>query len=157
MTVAHHHSPIGPRAPAIVRYGFFILAVTMVLLAAVSSWTGLGRVAVEPEPAVETMSIRFADEADGGIGVYDPSTNDLIHVYAPEAGGFVRTALRALAFDRRKLGIGPEPAFELMRGESGQVTLYDPTTEKFVTLQAFGKGNAETFAQLFAMKPGGTS
>ncbi|MEM7660657.1 MAG: photosynthetic complex assembly protein PuhC [Pseudomonadota bacterium] len=149
--------PVKRRAPAAVRYGPFIFAGVMVLLAAISSWTGLGKVSVEPEAAIETMSIRFADEADGGIGVYDPDTNALLHVYPPETGGFVRTALRALALDRRRRGIGPQPAFELRRAENGSLTLLDPSTDKFVTLGAFGKDNAETFGQLFAEKSGGIS
>ncbi|MEM6411378.1 MAG: photosynthetic complex assembly protein PuhC [Pseudomonadota bacterium] len=152
-----YQTPVRRRAPAPIRYGPFIFLAMVVALAAISNWTGLGRVTVEPEPAVESMTIRFADEADGGIGAYDPETNTLIHVYAPETGGFVRTSLRALALDRRRRGIGPEPAFELRRGESGSLTLLDPTTGKFVTLGAFGEGNAESFGQLFAKQSGGIS
>lgn len=150
MAMQYQEVPMKRRAPAPVRYGPFIFAGLMVLLAAIASWTGIGKMTVEPEAAAESMAIRFADEPGGGIGAYDPATNAMIHLYPPETGGFVRTALRALAFDRRRRGVGPEPAFELRRSANGQVTLIDPSTDKFVTLNAFGDGNVETFTQLFA-------
>ncbi|MEO0883605.1 MAG: photosynthetic complex assembly protein PuhC [Pseudomonadota bacterium] len=157
MATTHYHPPIRRRAPAVFRYGPFIFLGCMLVLAAVSSWTGIGKMDVSPEPAVDSMAIRFVDEADGGIGVYDPVTNEQIHVYPAETGGFVRTALRALALDRRRRGIGPEPVFHLNRSESGRVILFDPSTDKFVTLEAFGSENTQAFTQLFAKTSGGIS
>ncbi|MEM9667985.1 MAG: photosynthetic complex assembly protein PuhC [Pseudomonadota bacterium] len=153
----HYQAPIRRKTPAVFRYGPFIFLGTMLVLASFSTWTGIGKMTVQQEAAVERMAIQFVDEADGGIGVYDPETKALIHTYPPNSEGFVRTALRALSFDRKKFGVGPTPAFELVRTESGQVILNDPSTQKFVTLEAFGASNAESFIQLFEKQPGGNS
>ena len=113
---------------------------------------GIGVVHLENEPSVETIEVRFSDEADGGVGVYDPVTGDVIHTFGPGQGGFVRTSLRALTYQRRLAGVGKRAPFEIQKSATGNIVLHDPTTGKSLTLDAFGDVNESDFAQLFAMQ-----
>lgn len=152
-TPATHSDEIIIPRPLLIGAGLFICLV--VIMTGISSATGFGQVRAEAPMVVEKVSLVIKDESDGGVGVYDPVTGERTHLLPPESGGFVRTAFRALVTDRRKAGVGSEPPFELQRAESGLFLLHDPSTSKTVTLHAFGEGNAVTFEQLFAAKPGG--
>lgn len=143
---AHHHDIRTP-LPLLVAAGCMIASV--VVFTAVSKQTGFGAVRAAPATSEDVLRLRFADEADGGVGVYDPATGEQLFVYAPDRDGFVRTALRAMAFDRRKAGVDAMPPFELGRAASGRLTLSDPSTGQWISLDAFGAGNARSFAALF--------
>ena len=97
---------------------------------------------------VERATLLFADEPDGGVGVYDYRTGTQIKSFAPETGSFVRTALRAAAHVRKVEGLGPEAPFELARTGEGRLLLTDTVTGRTVSLEAFGDANAKDFAQL---------
>ena len=79
----------------------------------------------------------------------DPESGAVIMEWAPETGGFVRTSLRSLAITRKRMGIGPEPAFLLHRTGKGRFILEDPSTGEWVSLDAFGRDNAGEFAKLY--------
>ncbi|MGB3627815.1 MAG: photosynthetic complex assembly protein PuhC [Henriciella sp.] len=143
----HSHDIKTPK-PVLVAVGLLLASVTGFV--AMASVTGVGVADLADQPTVERLEVRFMDEADGGVGAYDPMTDDVIHVFAPGEGGFVRTSLRSLSLDRRKAGIGPTPPYELLKSASSNVVLRDPTTGKSITLRAFGDLNENDFAQLFA-------
>ncbi|MEL6725309.1 MAG: photosynthetic complex assembly protein PuhC [Pseudomonadota bacterium] len=136
--------------PFLFVIGLF-LAIVLVFVG-FSSVTGIGVAHLDNEPHVDRIEVRFADEWDGGVGVYDPKTGEAIHIFGPGQGGFVRVALRALAAERRLAGVGKMPPFELQMSATGHVVLFDPTTNKSLTLSAFGEQNEGVFAQLFAMQ-----
>ncbi|MEL7129167.1 MAG: photosynthetic complex assembly protein PuhC [Pseudomonadota bacterium] len=116
----------------------------------IAQFTGFGAQKPASYDIADAVSLRFTDEAGGAIGVYRGTSEELLHVYPAETGGFVRTSLRALAFDRRKAGIGKEPPFLLLRTKSGPLLLEDPSTNKRIALDAFGKENSDTFNILFS-------
>ncbi len=101
---------------------------------------------------VDKVTVVFRDEADGGVGVYDPESNEAVHIFGPGEGGFVRTAMRAVAHTRKVSGAGPEAPFELARTEEGRLLLTDTLTGRTVSLEAFGDANAGDFAQLLDKK-----
>lgn len=149
---AHSHPPMA-RTPLIIAAAVMIAIV--LALTTVSRLTGFGAVSTAAVTGAETLSLQFRDEADGGVGAYDAATGAQVFLYEPETGGFVRTALRALALDRRKAGVGSEPPFELARTAEGQFLLHDPETGQSITLNAFGQGNANEFAKLFELQTRG--
>jgi len=120
--------------------------------------TGAARLAgLDASPAprsevVATMSLQFADEADGGVSVYDAGAGERIWLFEPETGGFVRVALRALAHDRLLNGGTPQDAFTLNRFANGRLVIEDPVTGKAIGLEAFGDANERDFAQLLSGK-----
>jgi putative photosynthetic complex assembly protein len=61
--------------------------------------------------------------------------------------------LRAMARERRKQGLGAEPAFELIARADGRLTLSDPATGERVDLESFGPTNAGVFARLLDAQP----
>ena len=142
----HSHEVPVPK-PALIAIG--ALLVTVVVLTGLSRLTGIG---ASPPVALEqgeTISVRFADGDDGSVIVSDAASGETIHTYAPETGGFVRVALRALAFDRQTAEIGSEPPFTLVRTPEDRFYIADPSLDRVVALRAFGQGNAESFAPLF--------
>ena len=60
----------------------------------------------------------------------------------------MRGALRALARERKKRGLGPEQPFELIARKDGRLTLHDPATGVRIDLESFGPTNAGVFARL---------
>jgi putative photosynthetic complex assembly protein len=104
---------------------------------------------------VATRSLRFDDAPDGSIVITDASTGQPAARITGEQG-FLRGALRALARERRREGIGAGPAFELLARADGRLTLFDPVTQQRIDLESFGPTNAAVFARLLpaASAPG---
>jgi len=98
--------------------------------------------------SVEALAIIVEDGTDGSVIVRDPASGALVRAWEPDTGGFVRTAMRSLALERRQLGIGSTPAFVLHRTANERLILEDPQTGKWVSLDAFGADNAAEFAKL---------
>lgn len=146
----HDHENLAPKPLLIAVFG---LVLTVLALVAFSQITGIGKATPTPLTTVQSVSISFVDDTDGGVGVISAETGLRIYTYPPESGGFVRVALRALAVDRYRMGIGAEPPFTLAQTEEGVLVLSDPSTGKRVTLAAFGGGNAETFSALMTAAP----
>lgn len=142
----HSHENLVPK-PMLIGIG--VLIVTVVLFTAVSRLTGFATATVAEFEAEQTLMLNFTDEEDGAIGVFLAETGERLHTYPPETGGFVRTAMRALALDRRKLGVGQVPPVELVRTTENTFVLRDPATGKRVTLDAFGDDNEGQFTLLF--------
>ena len=102
----------------------------------------------DAEP-VASRSLRFEDRPDGSVAVLDARSGQQIESVQGEAG-FVRGALRAMARERRKQGLGSEPAFELIARADGRLTLADPATGERIDLESFGPTNAAVFARLLS-------
>jgi putative photosynthetic complex assembly protein len=98
--------------------------------------------------SAESRALTFEDGADGGIIVRDPATGAHVQSWEPETGGFVRTAMRSLALERRQMAIGAGPAFVLHRTGNGKLIMEDPQTGEWVSLDAFGSDNAAEFRKL---------
>lgn len=96
--------------------------------------------------ASATRSLQFYDEADGTVRVEDAASGVVIERFGPGTGGFVRTSLRGLVYQRRINGLGRTQAFELTEWDNGMLTLLDPATGESVELHSFGAGNRQTFA-----------
>ena len=134
-----------PRAP-LMAVGALVLA--SLLAVTVVQLSGRGAIRVADAAAVSVRSFTFEDRRDGGIDVRSADTGELVHSVAPETNGFLRGTMRGLARERKRLGVGPEPAFELIGRADGRLTLRDPATGRRVDLDAFGPQNAAVFASL---------
>jgi len=103
-------------------------------------------------PPVAQRSLRFEDRPDGSVAVLDARSGQQIESVQGEAG-FLRGALRAMARERRKQGLGSEPAFELIARADGRLTLADPASGERIDLESFGPTNAGVFARLLSAQP----
>lgn len=148
--MSHANATHDLQPPKPVLFAMGVLLTGVVAFVGFSQLTGFGVATLANEAPVERLEVRFADEADGGVGAYDPVSGEALHIFGRGEGGFVRSALRSLGHNRRLQGVGPMPAYELHRSATGNVVLFDPTTQKSLTLNAFGKANEGDFAQLFA-------
>jgi putative photosynthetic complex assembly protein len=135
-----------PRAMLLAAAAMMLLAMAMALTARVTD-AGSLRIATEAHPEA-ARDLRFADRADGAVVVTDAQTGQTVHVLEPGVNSFIRGALRGLAFDRRRDGIGPEAPFRLARWPGGRLTLHDPATGTVLDLGAYGFANRDAFAQL---------
>ncbi|MEO0816630.1 MAG: photosynthetic complex assembly protein PuhC [Pseudomonadota bacterium] len=144
-----HHDHHGKIVPEPMLYAMGALVFCVLAFVTFAKVTGIGVAKQTEFTSAETLSLTFADESDGAVGVYDAETGAQIHLYPAGEGGFVRTAMRALTFDRDKYGIGQTPPFTLTRTTEGILLLEDPSTGRRVALEAFSKGSAANFDQLF--------
>jgi putative photosynthetic complex assembly protein len=97
-------------------------------------------------PAAQQRALRFEDRPDGGIAVIDGASGRLIETVHGEQG-FLRGALRGLARERMRRGLGPAQPFELVARTDGRLTLLDPATGERIDLESFGPANAGIFAR----------
>jgi putative photosynthetic complex assembly protein len=99
-----------------------------------------------PENATQVALLTFEDGPDGTIIVRNGAGEQ--QVLPSDYNGFVRGVLRALARERRKVGVGPEPPFALTRDAAGNFYFGDPNTGERIDLRAFGRDNASAFVAL---------
>lgn len=129
-----------------------IVAISVIFTAAVSFGV-FERQAIPSEAraaagteAIATRSLVFFDEADGTVIVGDAASNAEIARFGPGTGGFVRSTVRSLVYQRRVHGFGRAVPFELIEWDNGMLTLLDSTTGETVELHSFGANNRQTFA-----------
>ncbi|MBR0934162.1 photosynthetic complex assembly protein PuhC [Bradyrhizobium jicamae] len=149
-----NHAVADRTVPKRALLGAAVLVAFSIVTAGVGRLTGLGALHSEHGMPVRSVSLRFEDRVDGGISVIAPNSGTVIGVVPVGTDGFVRTALRSLAFDRRRHGVGDEPAFLINRWPDGATTLEDPATGRRVALGAFGDANLKAFTNLMAMGEG---
>ncbi len=142
---AHAHDLHPPRG-LLMAIGALILFT--VLAVGATRIMGAGHVTDWRAISAESRALVFEDGVNGSIVVRDPATGALVRNWAPATGGFVRTAMRSLALQRRQMGIGSGPAFVLHRTENDKLIMEDPETGEWVSLDAFGSDNAAEFRKL---------
>jgi len=89
----------------------------------------------------------FADGPQGTVVVKDAKNQAEIAHFEGEQG-FLRSTLRALVRERKRLNIGPDAPMQLLGRADGRLTLLDPSTQQRIDLEAFGPSNAAVFAGL---------
>ena len=137
-----------PRGPLMACGAAVCLAL---LSASFTSITGVGQHKLVLPTAVEQRDLIFADRADGAIVITEPgNVGEPVRVVQPGTDGFIRVAVRGLAFERERHGVGSAAPFRLMRTADDRMWLIDPETNGKVEVSAFGPGNRNVFAQLFA-------
>jgi putative photosynthetic complex assembly protein len=125
-----------------------LLAGTMLSVATVRQ---TGSSARTPDaPAAAVRALRFEDRPDGSVAVIDHARGAELERVQGEAG-FLRGALRALARERQRRGLGPAQPFELIGRADGRLTLADPATGERLDLESFGPTNAAVFARLLTL------
>jgi putative photosynthetic complex assembly protein len=134
-----------PRGPL---FGAGALVVLALLLAAVSRFTGLGAVPVEPANPVEMWALRFEDRPDGSVAVLEAKSRKVVEMLAPGTNGFVRGVMRGLARERKLKGLGDEAPFELILWDDERLSLRDTATGREIELVSFGITQLEVFARM---------
>ena len=95
----------------------------------------------------QTVSLQFADRADGAVQVVNAQTGQTLALLAPGGDGFVRSVMRGMAHDRMKRHIANGPGFRLQSWADGRVVLDDPATGRHIDLNAFGDINLKAFSR----------
>lgn len=138
-------------AGTLIPRGFLIAAAALVLvsmvLALFARLTDIGAVRAAQPPVRQSIELRFEDRAGGALAVVDAQSDRLLKIIEPGKDGFVRVAIRGLAFDRKARGAAMEPHFQLGRADDGSYWLRDQATGRALRLEAFGHSNAAAFAQ----------
>ncbi|MFM9914390.1 MAG: photosynthetic complex assembly protein PuhC [Rhizobacter sp.] len=133
-----------------------LLAIGGVLLASVIAVAAVRMsgvaIHVPDEAAIAMRELRFEDRPDGSVVVIDAPTKAVIHTVTGE-NGFFRGALRGLARERRRNGLGAEQPFQLIGRADGRMTLFDPATGQRIDLESFGPTNAAVFARFMTDVP----
>jgi putative photosynthetic complex assembly protein len=100
--------------------------------------------------------LRFEDRNDGGIMVLEYGNDRIIHELEPGEGTFVRSVLRALARERKRMELGAEAPFRMIAWSDGRLSLEDTVTGHRTELNgAFGQDNTAAMIELlYAGGPG---
>jgi putative photosynthetic complex assembly protein len=111
--------------------------------------TAQSDVAAKPQVApVQSIDIRFVDEADGSVSVRDSRNGLVVTTLAPGTNGFVRSVMRGLAHERKRRGLDAGPPFRISQWAGGRLALEDTATGRLIDLDAFGDTNKDAFAQM---------
>jgi putative photosynthetic complex assembly protein len=139
-----------PKAPfpRSILLGAAGLVVSVIVLAGVGRVTGMAGSQIEPAAPVQSVELRFEDQPDGAVAIYEVPQGRTVALLAPGTSGFVRGVLRGMARERRQYSVGTEPPFRLTRWENGGLSLEDPQTGRRIELGAFGQTNLDAFARL---------
>lgn len=136
--------------------GLLTGAAMLVLFSLVASgfarMSDVGTLHMPAQQAVDVLSLRFEDRADGSVAVRDAADDRVIFSVEPGTNGFIRSTLRGLARERRRSGLDAATPFTLTRWSDGTVSLDDRATGRGVSLDAFGPSQARAFAQLFTAR-----
>ncbi len=146
MSAPASHRPF-PRAALI---GAAVLIGLALVAAAAGRHAGFESAPPPRSEPVDRLELRFEDRADGAVVVTTADGARTVRVLEPGTHGFVRSVVRGLVRERRALGVGAEPAFQLTHWADGRLSLDDPSTGRTVELGAFGPTNARAFAGLLA-------
>ncbi len=92
-------------------------------------------------------ALHFEDRPDGDVAVLDARDRREIARFSGEQG-FLRGALRTLARERLRRGLGPAEPFALTGHGNGRMTLSDPSTGTRIPIESFGPSNVAVFAPL---------
>lgn len=120
---------------------------TSLLLAAGARLTGM-QIAYPTTKPVAVRDLRFQDESNGSITVFNAANGREIEVVAPGTNGFLRASLRGLASERKLENRDAQVPFRLTAWDDDRLTLDDPTTGRRVDLEAFGPTNEAVFIRL---------
>jgi len=129
-------------------HAVFLVLGLIIAFAVLARQTGLGVLRMPEAEVVQYRDIRFADRADGSVGISDAASGAIILILEPGQGGFIRGVMRGRARERRLDGFGSEQPFRLARHADGRITLEDKATTIKIVLNSFGPTNAEAFARL---------
>lgn len=124
------------------------IAVSTFIAAAAVKITGSGSYYAPETDAVTMVELRFEDEADGVVAVFDDATGERLIEYGLDEGVFVRSVMRGVARQRRLHGYGQDAPVELSRHEDGQIWLLDPASGTQIYLGAFGPDNVGAFEEI---------
>lgn len=104
-------------------------------------------------PIKSTVDIQFFDEADGTVIVKNAATSSVILRILPGEDAFIRAVMRGFARDRAIRKIGRDTPFRLYRLVDGRIAIEDPTTNKRISLRAFGPTQQAAFSRLIPDTP----
>lgn len=145
------HRPQSLKVPLI---GAGILISFVLALTTTAQLTGVGKWRAAIGAPAQSLSLSFADRDDGAVVATDAANGAEVFVFSPDKHGFVRSALRAVARERKLAGFDAAAPFTIARHDDGKLTITDPLTGSRIVLNGFGAPNAAEFAQLFDRNDG---
>lgn len=125
-----------------------VVAMITLVIAAYAKWTGSGQYYSPQGEVVAVAELRFEDEADGVVAVYDAATGAELISYGMDEGVFVRSVMRGIARQRRLGDLPRDVPVVLSELEGGELWLTDPTNGIEIYLGAFGPDNVAAFSEL---------
>lgn len=149
MSVAHR-----PQSLKVPLIGAGVLISFVLTITTLAQLTGVGKWRAEVGAPSQSLSLAFADRDDGAVVATDAASGAEVFVFSPDKHGFVRSALRAVARDRKLAGLDAAAPFTIARHDDGKLTITDPLTGSRIILNGFGAPNAAEFAQLFERNAG---
>ncbi len=136
------------RVPLIAAASLVVLCAVLVVI---GRFTGIGTVQeAEGTPAL-VYQLRFEDLGEARIAVVDAEGGETLTVIETGTDGLLRGALRGLTRSRTLASVPVDAPYQLIRWDTGRITLTDPETGEEVPLDAFGPVGPGAMADLMAL------
>jgi len=136
------------RIPLLASAGLVVLTLLAV------TWSQFSNPASERAEARSPYSItdlRFENLAPEKYAVID-GTGKTVTLVEPGRDGLVRNALRGLERERTIRGLSTQAPYQLVRWDTGQLTLSDMSTDRHIPLDSFGPAHTGALADLLSLK-----
>jgi putative photosynthetic complex assembly protein len=133
--------------PRVLLFAGAAVIILTLLATTAARLSEIGTVRVTAVTGVVSKDLSLEKLADGTVLLREVARPEIAHVVPPTGNdGFVRVALQSLMRDRDIAGItASSTPFRLMRQDGGRLWLEDLATNRRLTLDAFGTGNAKVF------------
>ncbi len=142
-----HATAAGARSRPLLAIAVLLMLAAVIATVAIARWQAAPAALPGSADIQQLRVLRFDDAADGSVAAVDVATGQLVQRFEGEQG-FLRGTLRAMARERRLLGLGAGQPFELILLRDGGLTLHDPATGMRIALESFGATNTGVFARL---------
>jgi putative photosynthetic complex assembly protein len=134
----------------------FILGVAAMMLATLVIVGTAGWWREAPAPSTEiprtSLTLRFIEQADGGLSVVETGTGREFDHLAAGENGFLRTMIRVIRRDIPRTSDIISMPFRIEAWQDYRVTMTDTATGRLIDLRAFGPTNAEVFIRWLSEK-----
>ena len=142
-------TPDGDRPiPKAILLGAGALALATLVSIGMGRTTGVGVAATPEMQTIAHRDLQLNENQDGSVAIVDAESREQLLSLASGQGAFAIEVLRNLARDRIRKGAEAGGPFVLALKSDGRLVVEDPETRQQVELRAFGKLQAEAFAEL---------
>lgn len=136
------------KIPTALLRGILVLLAFVLTLVFYASWTDRPPEAQPPKGAIlAERIIHLQGTVAGAARILDADGTEIIQ-YAPGDGGFVSTIDRVIKRERFRVGAANDGVVHVRMREGKRMSIYDPSTDREIEIEAFGRDNIAQFEAL---------
>lgn len=136
------------KIPTVLLRGVLTLIAVVLAFVFYASWTDRPLEAQPPNGAIVSERIVYLQGTVAGAArILDADGSEIVK-YSSGEGGFVSTIDRVIRHERLRHGVPNNGVLHVRMREGQRLSIFDPSTDNEIELEAFGRDNIAKFAAL---------